>query len=86
MKQNSQSVLCKFFNKCVLYSKKNEQIHIMTLSCYSISQYFLRQTVLDRNMKNIHRILEKTAESEPYGFAKVFSRKLPSANHMNLPK
>ena len=53
------------------YSKKNEQIHIMTLSYYSISQYFLRQTVLDRNMKNIHKILEKAAECEPYEFAKV---------------
>ena len=27
--------------------------------------------MLDRNMKNIHRILEKTAECEPYEFAKV---------------
>ena len=26
----------------------------------------LRQTVLDRNMKNIHKILKKTAECEPY--------------------
>ena len=33
--------------------------------------FFLRQTVLDRNMKNIHRILKKTAECEPYEFYKV---------------
>ena len=81
IKQNSQSVLFKFFIKCVLYmtyakewpyySKKNEQIHIMTLSYTGISQQFLRQAVLDRNMKNIHRILKETAECEPYEFAKV---------------
>ena len=43
----------------------------MTLSYYLKSQYFLKQSVLDRNMKNIHRILKKTAECEPYEFAKV---------------
>ena len=58
MKQNSQSVLCKFFNKCVLYvtyakewpyySKKNEQIQLMRLAITRINQYFLRQAVLDR--------------------------------------
>ena len=36
-----------------------------------MSQYFLRQTVLDRNMKNIHKILKKTADCEPYEIAKV---------------
>ena len=50
IKQNSQSVLCKFFNKCVsymayakegpYYSKKNEQIDIMTLSFYSNKSIF----------------------------------------------
>ena len=53
------------------YNKTNEQIHIMKLSYYSNKAIFLRQTVLDQNMKNIHRILEKTAECEPYEFAKV---------------
>ena len=52
MKQNSQSVLCKFFNKCLLYmtyakewpyySKKNEQIHIITLSYYSNKSTFFK--------------------------------------------
>ena len=42
VKQNSQSVLCIFFNKCVLYSKKNEQIHIMTLSYYSNKSIFFK--------------------------------------------
>ena len=75
MKENSQSVLCKFFNKCLLYmtyakewpycSKKKWHSAITR-----ISQYFLRQTMLNRNMKNIHKILEKTAECEPYEFAK----------------
>ena len=56
MKQNSQSVMCKFFNKCVLYvtyakewpyySKKNEQIHIMTLSYYSNKSIFLKPDCL----------------------------------------
>ena len=41
LKQNSQSVLCKFFNKCVLYSKKNEQIH-MTLKYYSNKSIFFK--------------------------------------------
>ena len=41
------------------------------VSYYSSKSIFLRQTVLDRNMINIHRILEKTAECEPYDFAKV---------------
>ena len=31
-----------FFNKCVLYSKKNEQIHIMTLSYYSNKSIFFK--------------------------------------------
>ena len=43
----------------------------MTLSFYSNKSNILKQTGLDRNMKNIHRILEKTAECEPYEFAKV---------------
>ena len=42
MKQNLQSVLCKFFNKCVLYSKKNEQIHMMTLNYYSNKSIFFK--------------------------------------------
>ena len=52
MKQNSQSVWCMFFNKCVLYrtyakewpyySKKNEQTHIMTLSYYSRKSIFFK--------------------------------------------
>ena len=53
------------------YSKKNDQIHIMHSAITRISQYFLRQTVLDLNMKNIHGILEKTAECKPYEFVKV---------------
>ena len=53
------------------YSKKNKQIHIMTLSYYSNKSIFLRQTMLDRNVKNICKILEKTAECEPYEFATV---------------
>ena len=43
------------------YSKTNEQIHTMILSYYWNKS---RQTVLDRNMKSIHRILEKTAKCE----------------------
>ena len=52
LKQNSQSVSCMFFKKCVLYmayakewpyySKKNEQIHIMTLSFYSNKSIFFK--------------------------------------------
>ena len=47
-----QSVLCKFFNKSVsymayakewpYYSKKNEQIHIMTLSFYLNKSIFVK--------------------------------------------
>ena len=43
----------------------------MALSYYSSKPNFLRQIVLDRNMKNNHKILEKTSECEPYEFAKV---------------
>ena len=53
------------------YGIRNEQIHIMTLGYYSNKSIFLWQTLLDRNMKNIDRILEKTAECEPYKFSKV---------------
>ena len=52
MKQNSQSVLCKFVNKCVsyvmyakewpYYSKKNEEIPIMTFSYYSSKSVFFK--------------------------------------------
>ena len=52
MKQNSQSVWCQFFNNCVLYmtyakewpcySKKNHQIHLMTLSYYSDKSIFFK--------------------------------------------
>ena len=49
------------------YSKKNEQIHIMTLSFYSKKSIFFKaDCVIDRNMENIHSILKKTAECEPY--------------------
>ena len=42
MKHNLQSVLCKFFKNFVLYSKKNEQIHIMTLGHYSNKSIFFK--------------------------------------------
>ena len=52
LKQNSQSVLCKFFNKCVLYSKKNEQIH-MTLKYYSNKSIFFKvDCVRSKNEKH----------------------------------
>ena len=80
-KQNSQSVLCKFLNKRLLYmtqakewpyySKKNEQIHIMTLSYYWNKSIFSKADCVRSNTKNIHKILEKTAECEPCEFAKV---------------
>ena len=53
------------------YSKKNEQIHITTLSYYSSKSIFFKAGCVRSNMKNNHRILEKTAECEPYEFAKV---------------
>ena len=53
MKQNLQSVLCKFFNKCVLYSKKNEQIHIMTLGyCSNKSIFFKADCVRSKHEKH----------------------------------
>ena len=39
------------------YSKKNKQIHIVTLNYYS--------NVRSKH-ENIHKILEKTADCEPY--------------------
>ena len=52
MKQNSQSVFCKFFNNCVLrvtyakewpyYCKTNEKTHIMTHSYYSNKSIFFK--------------------------------------------
>ena len=53
------------------YSKKNEQIHIMTLSYYWNKSIFSKADCVRSNTKNIHKILEKTAECEPYQFAKV---------------
>ena len=53
------------------YSKTNEQIHIMTVSYYSNKSIFLKADCVRSKHENIHRILEKTAECEPYEFAKV---------------
>ena len=48
-----QSVLSKFFNKCVLYSKKNEQIHIMKFSYYSnMSMFFKADCVRSKHEKH----------------------------------
>ena len=53
MKQNSQRVLCKLFNKCVLYSMKTEQIHVMTLSYYSNKSIFFKaDRVRSKNEKH----------------------------------
>ena len=51
------------------YSKKNEQIHIMTLSYYSNKSIFFKANCV--RSKHEKDSQEKTAECEPYEFAKV---------------
>ena len=55
----------------LLQEEKWANSHNGTQLLLEIIQYFLTQTVLGRNMKNIHCILEKNAECEPYEFPKV---------------
>ena len=45
--------MSNFFNKCVLYSEKNDQIHIMTLSYYSNkSIFFIADCVRSKHEKH----------------------------------
>ena len=54
------------------YSKKNGQIRIMTLSYYSNKSIsFKADCVRLKHEKKNRRILKKTAECEPYEFAKA---------------